>query len=89
MVYYYAVMQGKDTDLRIKQLESDIAYLITKQYSELALRVNSAAYHGDLYHLKDLIKSGADPCKTDYDGRCALVFSFSISFFFSLTAIVL
>eukprot|EP00261_Vitis_vinifera_P031076 XP_019072319.1 PREDICTED: potassium channel KOR2 isoform X2 [Vitis vinifera] len=66
------LLKGKDTDLRIKQLESDIAYLITKQYSELALRVNSAAYHGDLYHLKDLIKSGADPCKTDYDGRCAL-----------------
>ena len=84
MVYYYIVMQGKETDLRIKQLESDIAYLITKQYSELALRVNSAAYYGDLYHLKDFIKSGADPCKTDYDGRCALVFSLSFSFFLHL-----
>lgn len=74
-------MQGKDTDLRINQLESDIAYLITKQYSELALRVNSAAYHGDLYHLKDLINSGADLCNTDYDGRCALVFRFPFFFF--------
>ncbi|KAF8412036.1 hypothetical protein HHK36_004596 [Tetracentron sinense] len=63
---------GKDTDLRIKQLESDISYLIAKQDSELALGVNSAAYHGDLYHLKGLINAGADSCKTDYDGRSAL-----------------
>nr|DAD38815.1 TPA_asm: hypothetical protein HUJ06_013137 [Nelumbo nucifera] len=62
----------KDTDLRIKQLESDITYFITKQDSELALGVISAAYHGDLNHLKGLINAGADPCKTDYDGRSAL-----------------
>lgn len=66
-------MQGKETDLRIKQLESDITYLIAKQEAELALSVNSAAYHGDLYHLKGLINAGADPSKTDYDGRTALV----------------
>ena len=65
--------QGKETDLRIKQLESDVTYLIAKQEAELALGVNSAAYHGDLYHLKGLINVGADPNKTDYDGRTALV----------------
>lgn len=53
-------------------MESDITYLIAKQDSELALGVNSAAYHGDLYHLKGLINAGANPSKIDYDGRTAL-----------------
>ncbi|ONK57795.1 uncharacterized protein A4U43_C09F4170 [Asparagus officinalis] len=66
------LLKGKETDLRIKQLESDITYLIAKQEAELALGVNSAAFHGDLYHLKGLINVGADPNKTDYDGRTAL-----------------
>ncbi|XP_068648573.1 potassium channel KOR2-like [Aristolochia californica] len=71
------LLKGKDTDLRIRQLESDITYLIMKQESEVALGVNSAAYHGDLNHLKDLISAGADPSKTDYDGRTALHLSAS------------
>ncbi|KAI3993212.1 hypothetical protein MKX01_009955, partial [Papaver californicum] len=66
------ILKGKDTDLRIKQMESDITYLIAKQDSELALGVNSAAYHGDLCHLKGLINAGADPSKIDYDGITAL-----------------
>ncbi|PKA57201.1 Potassium channel KOR2 [Apostasia shenzhenica] len=66
------LLKGKETDLRKKQLESDINYLITKQEAELALGVNSAAYHGDLFHLKGLINAGADPNKMDYDGRTAL-----------------
>ncbi|KAK1310313.1 Potassium channel KOR2 [Acorus calamus] len=66
------LLQGKDTDSRIKQLESDIVYLVAKQEAELVLEVNSAAYHGDLYHLKGLINVGADPCKADYDGRTTL-----------------
>ncbi|EHA8589599.1 hypothetical protein COCNU_scaffold011279G000020 [Cocos nucifera] len=66
------LLEGKETDLRIKQLESDITYLIAKQEAELALGVNNAAYHGDLHHLKGLINAGADPSKTDYDGRTAL-----------------
>lgn len=69
-------MQGKEStkDInRMKQLESDIKFHIGKQEAELALRVNSAAYHGDLYHLKRLIRAGADPNKTDYDGRSPLV----------------
>lgn len=58
---------------RIKQLESDITFHIGKQEAELALKVNSAAYHGDLFQLKGLIRAGADPNKTDYDGRSPLV----------------
>ncbi|KAF3788037.1 Potassium channel [Nymphaea thermarum] len=66
------LLKGKDTELRIKQLESDISYLILKQEAEMSLGVNSAAYHGDLTTLKRLIGAGADPCKVDYDGRAAL-----------------
>ncbi|XP_058179676.1 potassium channel SKOR [Rhododendron vialii] len=63
------LLQGKESNVRLKQLESDITFHIGKQESELALRVNSAAYHGDLHQLKGLIRAGADPNKTDYDGR--------------------
>jgi len=66
------LLEGKETDLRIKQLESDISLLIVNQEAELALRVNSATYYGDIYSLKNLIRSGADPNGTDYDGRRAL-----------------
>lgn len=54
-------------------MESDITFHIGKQEAELALKVNSAAYHGDLYQLKGLVRAGADPNKTDYDGRSPLV----------------
>lgn len=66
------LLEGTDTELRIKQLESDITYLIAKEEAELALRVNSAACNGDLHHVKNLIRAGADPRKVDYDGRTAL-----------------
>ncbi|KAF6169834.1 hypothetical protein GIB67_034226 [Kingdonia uniflora] len=56
----------------IKQLESDITFHIGKQEAELPLKVNSAAYLGDLNQLKGLIRAGADPNKTDYDGRSPL-----------------
>ncbi|OMO95506.1 hypothetical protein CCACVL1_05394 [Corchorus capsularis] len=65
------LLEGKESN-RVKQLESDISFHIGKQEAELALRVNSAAYHGDLYQLKSLIRAGADPKKTDYDGRSPL-----------------
>jgi len=58
---------------RIKQLESDITFHIGKQEAELILRVNSAAFYGDLHQLKSLIRAGADPKNTDYDGRTPLV----------------
>lgn len=66
-------LQGKEANAAVKQLESDITFHIGKQEAELALRVNSAAYHGDLHQLKDLIRAGADLNKTDYDGRSPLV----------------
>ncbi|XP_026443330.1 potassium channel SKOR-like [Papaver somniferum] len=65
--------KGSNKDFHgMEQLESDIMFHIGKQEGELALKVNSAAYHGDLYHLKRLIRAGADPSKTDYDGRTPL-----------------
>ncbi|KAG2715224.1 hypothetical protein I3760_03G067200 [Carya illinoinensis] len=66
------LLEGSDSN-RIKQLESDITFHIGKQEAELALKVNSAAYHGDLYQLKGFIRTGGDPNKTDYDGRSPLV----------------
>ncbi|KAA8530688.1 hypothetical protein F0562_005378 [Nyssa sinensis] len=66
------LLEAKENYLRVKQLESDITFHIVKQEAELALRVNSATYHGDLYQLKSLIRAGADPNKTDYDGRSPL-----------------
>ncbi|KAG6720586.1 hypothetical protein I3842_03G069700 [Carya illinoinensis] len=65
------LLEGSDSN-RIKQLESDITFHIGKQEAELALKVNSAAYHGDLYQLKGFIRTGGDPNKTDYDGRSPL-----------------
>lgn len=41
-------LQGKYSNVHIKQLELDIILHITKREAELALRVNSATYHGDL-----------------------------------------
>ncbi|XP_039127338.1 potassium channel KOR1-like [Dioscorea cayenensis subsp. rotundata] len=66
------LLEGNENNIKIKQFESDINLHITKQESELSLRVNSAAFHNDLNHLKSLIKAGADPKKTDYDGRSPL-----------------
>ncbi|GER27272.1 potassium channel SKOR family protein [Striga asiatica] len=66
------LLEEKESSIRVKQLETDITFHIGKQEAELALRVNSAAYYGDLYQLKSLIRSGADPNKKDYDGRLAL-----------------
>ncbi|KAL2317285.1 hypothetical protein Fmac_031161 [Flemingia macrophylla] len=65
------LLEGKES-FRGKQLESDITFHIGKQEAELALKVNSAAFNGDLYQLKGLIRAGADPNKIDYDGRSPL-----------------
>lgn len=66
------LLEGKDSNYSLKQVESDITSHIAKQEAELALKVNNAAFHGDLYQLKSLIRAGADPKKTDYDGRSPL-----------------
>lgn len=66
-------LQVKESKIGLKQLESDITFHIEKQEAELALKVNSAAYHGDLNQLKTLIRAGADSKKKDYDGRSPLV----------------
>ncbi|XP_043719283.1 potassium channel KOR1-like isoform X3 [Telopea speciosissima] len=66
------LLEGKESNFWIKQLESDITLHIGQQEAELALRVNNAAYQGDLYQLKKLIQAGANPNKIDYDGRSPL-----------------
>ncbi|CAN8276058.1 unnamed protein product [Cochlearia groenlandica] len=66
------LMEGKESNERIKKLESDVMIHIAKQEAELALKVNNAAFQGDIYQLKSLIRAGADPKKTDYDGRSPL-----------------
>uniref|UniRef100_A0A5B7CAK4 Potassium channel n=1 Tax=Davidia involucrata TaxID=16924 RepID=A0A5B7CAK4_DAVIN len=66
------LLEGKESNLRRKLLESDITLHVGKHESELAMRLNCAAYDGDLYRLKRLIGAGGDPNKTDYDGRLPL-----------------
>ncbi|PPR85389.1 hypothetical protein GOBAR_AA35297 [Gossypium barbadense] len=67
------LLEGKDANMKNEILESDVTLYIGKLESELAARLNCAAYNGDLYRLKCLIGAGADPNKTDYDGRSPLV----------------
>ncbi|KAK6794848.1 hypothetical protein RDI58_008301 [Solanum bulbocastanum] len=64
--------KGRESSLRSKILESDITLNIAKHESELAMRLNCAAHDGDLYRLSRLIGAGAEPNKTDYDGRSPL-----------------
>ncbi|XP_072953245.1 potassium channel KOR1-like isoform X1 [Typha angustifolia] len=66
------LLECNESSIWIKQLESDIMFLIGNQEMELALKVNSAAFSGDLHRLKGLLRAGADPKKTDYDGRSPL-----------------
>nr|XP_043632103.1 potassium channel SKOR-like [Erigeron canadensis] len=66
------LLKGKENDVRMKHMVTDITVHIEMQEAELALRVNSSAHNGDLAQLKSLIRAGADPNKTDYDGRSPL-----------------
>ncbi|KAL5545105.1 hypothetical protein UlMin_008889, partial [Ulmus minor] len=66
------LLEGKDSSVRNKLLESEITVYIGTHELELATRVNCASHLGDLYRLKCLIGAGADPNNTDYDGRSAL-----------------
>ncbi|XP_061352740.1 potassium channel SKOR-like isoform X2 [Gastrolobium bilobum] len=71
------LLEGKDSSLKRKLLESDFTQTIANQETELVMRMNCAAYDGHLDLLKRLIGSGADPNKTDYDGRSPLHISAS------------
>ncbi|VAI72670.1 unnamed protein product [Triticum turgidum subsp. durum] len=64
--------ESNEYGLRVKQIGPDIKFHIGKQEEELTLRVNTAAFHGELNQLTDLIRAGVDPKNTDYDGRSPL-----------------
>ncbi|KAK1410666.1 hypothetical protein QVD17_37204 [Tagetes erecta] len=66
------LLEGKESDDRMKHMVTDITVHIGLKEAELALRLNSAAFNGDLSQIKSLIRSGADPNKKDYDGRSPL-----------------
>ncbi|XVF09412.1 hypothetical protein REPUB_Repub07fG0090500 [Reevesia pubescens] len=66
------LLEGKDSDMQNEILESEVTLYIEKLESEITAKLNCAAYNGDLYRLKRLIGAGADPNKTDYDGRSPL-----------------
>ncbi|XP_073150825.1 potassium channel SKOR-like isoform X2 [Henckelia pumila] len=66
------LLEGKESNIQKKILESDIKLQIGKHESELATRLNWAATDGDLHRLRHLVEAGADPSKTDYDGRSPL-----------------
>lgn len=65
------LIEGKHSNY-VKTVGPDVAVHVERQEAELALKVNNAAYNGDFYQLKNLIRAGADPKKTDYDGRSPL-----------------
>ncbi|KAJ0105934.1 hypothetical protein Patl1_19539 [Pistacia atlantica] len=66
------LLEGKDANLRNKILQSDFTLYMEKHESEIATRLNCAVSEGDFPRLKRLIGAGADPNKTDYDGRSPL-----------------
>lgn len=72
--------QGKESNIQKRILESDITLQIGKHESELATRLNWAANDGDLHRLRQLVEAGADPSKTDYDGRSPLVLYFILMY---------
>ncbi|KAF8036318.1 hypothetical protein BT93_C2135 [Corymbia citriodora subsp. variegata] len=66
------LLEGKDSSLRKKLLESDVTLYIMKHELELATRLNCTAHEGDLYRLKQLVAAGADPSLTDYNRKSPL-----------------
>ncbi|KAG5041834.1 hypothetical protein AAZX31_05G232600 [Glycine max] len=71
------LLEVKDLSLQRKLLESDFNLTIGNMETELAIRMNFAAHDGHLDLVKRLIGFGADPNKTDYDGRTPLHISAS------------
>ncbi|KAI9080052.1 hypothetical protein K1719_037985 [Acacia pycnantha] len=70
-------LEGKDSSLQQKLLQSNFSLTLENREIEMVMRMNCAAYEGDIYFLKRLIESGADPNKTGYDGRSPLFISAS------------
>ncbi|PWA53534.1 Ankyrin repeat-containing protein [Artemisia annua] len=52
---------GKEGNVHMKPMVAKIKAQIAMQEAHLALRVNSAAYNGDLSRLRDLTQAGTDP----------------------------
>ncbi|CAI9272031.1 unnamed protein product [Lactuca saligna] len=66
------LLEGKENDMHMKDMLRDIKTHIGFQDAQLALRVNISVYNGDLFELKSLIRAGANPNKTLFDGRSPL-----------------
>ncbi|KAL5174766.1 Potassium channel SKOR [Glycine soja] len=66
------LLEVKDLSLQRKLLVSEFNLTIGNMETELATRMNCAAHDGHLDLVKRLIGFGADPNKTDYDGRTPL-----------------
>ncbi|XP_024521068.1 potassium channel KOR2-like [Selaginella moellendorffii] len=66
------LLKQQTGDFRISQLTDEIQSQLGHQQSELTLRMNNAAFQGDLYYLRSLIRTGADPVKSDYIGKTPL-----------------
>ncbi|TKY61090.1 Potassium channel SKOR [Spatholobus suberectus] len=71
------LLEVKDLNLQHKLLVSDFNLTIGNLETELATRMNCAAHDGHLDIVKHFIGFGADPNKTDYDGRTPLHISAS------------
>ncbi|CAH1436932.1 unnamed protein product [Lactuca virosa] len=66
------LLEGKESDVHMKDMVRDIKTHIGFQDAQLSLRVNISVYNGDLFELKSLIRAGADPNKKLFDGRSPL-----------------
>ncbi|XP_076919720.1 potassium channel KOR1-like [Bidens hawaiensis] len=66
------LLEEKQTRLHNKILESDLTLHVAKHEYELALRLNSAVFNGDLYRVKRLVEAGINSNNKDYDGRSPL-----------------
>ncbi|KAL4577955.1 hypothetical protein LXL04_014070 [Taraxacum kok-saghyz] len=66
------LLEGKESDVRMKDMVTDIKTHIGFQEAQIALRVNNSVYNGDLWQLKTLIRAGADPNAKFFDGRSPL-----------------
>ncbi|XP_054786421.1 potassium channel SKOR-like [Prosopis cineraria] len=71
------LLEEKDSDLQRKLLQSNFFLTVENHETEMVMRMNCAAYEGNIHFLKRLIESGVDPNKTDYDDRSPLLIAAS------------